>query len=243
MRKLLAVLAFTLFVPGTCFAAEFTASQKDEIDQMVHDYILENPSVIVSALEKYQGQQEELKKQAQNANIEKHSEYLFGKDLPSTGPDAADVTIVEFFDYNCGYCRRALNDIMEIIEDDKKVKFVWVDLPILNPASEVAAKWALAADRQGKYFEFHKALMHKSGAKTETALEEIAKSLSLDVVKLREDVKSSEVENILNQNRKVASEIGVTGTPAFIIGKEMFGGYIGMENMRNEIKNIRDSRK
>jgi len=180
--------------------------------------------------------QEEQAASAIKDNIAK----LTSKDSPSIGPDDADVTIVEFFDYNCGYCKRALPDVQAIAASDKKVRFVFKEMPILGPTSGTAAQWALAAKRQDKYFEYHTALMEFKGQKEEKQLAKIAKDLGLDVEKMKKDASSDEVQAEIDADVELARTIGINGTPAFIVEETLYPGYIGEDGMVQAIKEARE---
>lgn len=231
-----------LLIPATAKAeSSFTPEQKAEIEAMFKDYILENGDVLIEALEKNQIEQQVKQLEEARKNIADSSEYLYNSGSPSTGPDDADITIVEFFDYNCGYCKRALTELQDVMKDDKKVKVVFKDMPILSPDSREAAKWALAAHQQDKYFEFHSALMNHQGAKNETAYKGIAKTLGLDIDKLEKDKESEEVRARIDKNLEMSVKLGIRGTPAFIIGSEFSPGYIPAAQIKAIIEKVRES--
>jgi protein-disulfide isomerase len=159
--------------------------------------------------------------------------------LPVAGNPNGDVTIVEFFDYNCGYCKKALGDVVTLMEEDKNVKFIFVETPILGNTSELAAKWAMAAQKQDAYMEYHIGLMKHRGPINETSLEKVAKKVGLDVQKLRDDANSDDVANKVAEKSRKAAQMGISGTPAFIINGKLYGGYIGLDKMREAIKDAR----
>jgi len=217
----------------TAIAGGFILSQTQK------SYLLDNPEVIFEAIEAHRVNEEQRQKeQAENA-IEDNIAKLTSSDAPSIGPDDADVTIVEFFDYNCGYCKRALPDVNAILESDKKVRFVFKEMPILGPTSTTAAQWAMAAFKQDKYFEYHSALMEFRGQKEEKSLEKIAKDLGLDVAQMKKDAKSKEVQEMIDADVALARKIGINGTPAFIVGKTLYPGYIGEDGMKTAIADAR----
>lgn len=216
-----------------------SAGQKDEIRALVKDYLIEHPEVIMQALEAFQKNQAEIEAKIATAKIAELSESLKSSKAPSVGAVDGDVMIVEFFDYNCGYCKVAYDDVLAITKDDKKVKFVFKELPILSDSSVDAARYALAAEKQGKYFEFHGALMKLQGQKNEAAFQKIARDLGLDFKKLQADAKSDAITKQLDDNKALAGELGVRGTPGFIIGDKLFPGYIGLDSMRDAIKTVR----
>lgn len=217
----------------------FDGAQKEAIEGIIKDYLLENPKVIFDSIDAFRAQ-EEAQKQADAENaIKDNLKSLTGDNSPSIGPADADVTIVEFFDYNCGYCKRALPDVQAIVETDKKVRFVFKEMPILGPTSLTAAQWAMAAQKQDKYFEYHSALMEFRGPKEEKQLEKIAKDLGLDVDQMKKDAKSSEIQAMIDADISLARKIGISGTPAFIVGETLYPGYIGEDGMVDAIKQER----
>jgi len=237
------VLALGLLAPIKGFAADgapaFTDAQKAEIQGMIKDYVDQNPDLIIKALQTYQvKQQADLEKAAEGKVVE-NKEALTGRDQPSTGNPNGDVTITEFFDYNCGYCKKALPDIETTLANDKNVRFVFKEFPVLGPTSVTAAQWSLAAAKQGKYFEFHKTLMHNNEPRSEETLRKVAKEVGMDVDKAKEYAQSDEAKKIIEENRNLASELQIQGTPGFVINGKLFRGYIGPEGMKEAITDAR----
>lgn len=234
-------LGFLLLAAQPVSAQTFNEEQEEEIGGLVREYLLENPGVIVEALEKFQQQEEERALRAAQENLEKHRDWLESSDQPIAGNPDGDVTVVEFFDYNCGYCKRALDDVVKIVESDNNVKFVLAEMPILGPSSETAARWALAAKEQGKYFDYHVALMRHRGGKSESTLAGIAEDLGLDVDQMRKDADSDKVTRKIAKFRQVASDLGISGTPAFIVGDQVMRGYVGDAVLRGAIRDERNN--
>jgi protein-disulfide isomerase len=140
------------------------------------------------------------------------------------GDADGDITVVEFFDFNCGYCKRGLPEVQKLIQDDKKVRFVFKELPILSKGSEDAARVALAAKRQGKYWEFHQAMLGSKGQANEASGLKTAESLGLDMDKIKTDMASDGVKNELEDMKTLAKKIGVNGTPHFLVGDKSIPG-------------------
>ncbi len=232
-----------LFAPiNNASATEgFTPAQKKEIESIVKQAIADNPELILDSVRRYQEDQE--RKIAQNAtnNLKGYKDFFSKKDLPIAGNPDGDVTVVEFFDFNCGYCKKAFEDVQKIINEDKNVRIVFMDLPILSPSSSKMANIALAAHKQGKYFEMHKALMEYRGSQNEEAFLKLAEKLGLDMKKLKEDMKSADVQSFIAKSKSMAQSLGIRGTPGFIIGDKIYPGYIGMAAMREAVKTARDA--
>ena len=140
----------------------FTAAQKEELGKIIHDYLVKNPDVVVESLTAAQNKQHEEEAKDFQKNIIKYKDEIYSKDTPVGGNPNGTKTIVEFFDYNCGYCKRAVDDVVNIVKSDSDVKVYFKDMPSLAASSNDAAYWAQAAGKQGKYYEFHVALMKSS---------------------------------------------------------------------------------
>lgn len=202
-------------------AEPVATADRAQIETIVREYLMEHPEVIIDAVNKYAEQQRE----AEAGQLVSGAQARFDRLLdPSDGYVAgadvanAKVAVVEFFDYHCPYCKKANDTVHKLADDDKDVKVVYREFPILRPESELAAKAALAAREQGKYRELHYAMMGSSGVLTQKRIDEIAKKQGLDLDKLHKDMKSPKVAKAIDETHKLASEIGVSGTPAFVIG-------------------------
>jgi protein-disulfide isomerase len=160
---------------------------------------------------------------------------------PVAGNPKGDVTIVEFMDYNCGYCKRSLPDVMKLVESDKNLRVVIKEFPILGPTSITASRAALAAGKQGKYKELHVALMSHKGALSDEAIFELAKSAGLDVDKLKADMEDKTIAARIEQNHQLASMLGIDGTPAFVIDQQLIPGALGYEALAAAIGDVRAS--
>ena len=229
VRALSAVMAFPAVAQGK---SAFSAAQREQLKTLVREYLLENPEVIADAIGKLQEKEEAKKDKERAATIAMHKqEMVTPKEQTVIGNLQGDVTIVEFFDYNCGYCKSMFNDLISVVKADGKIKVVTKEFPILGPSSVTASKAALASRNQRKYSEFHQALISYKGALSEAAINTVAKSVGLNVEKLQEDMKDSELDKIIDQNRKLAQELGITGTPALLIGDTFIGGAIDKDRI------------
>lgn len=214
---------------------------KEDLEAFIYDYLMDNPGVIIEAVEKLRQNQEVEEAKMVEQKLEQHKSFLhsYHGPSPSVGNPDADIVIVEFFDYNCGYCKKALSDVQTLIESDDNIRVVFKEMPILSPASHTAALWALAANRQGKYWEFHRALMNHSGSKSEKTLEKIAKDVNLDIKQIKEDLKDPALQEQIDKNILVSQDLGIRGTPAFVINDQLSRGYMGIDAMRDLIREIR----
>ena len=221
-------------------AKEISDEERAAIETIIKEYLMENPNVILESVQAAQAREQEQREQRAQDQIAKFEDYFKDPSLPSLGRPSADVTIVEFFDYNCGYCKRALPDVEKIHAKDDNVRFVFMEMPILSQSSRAAAQWALAAHNQGKYFEYHAALMNHRGAKNENELTKMAEKIGLDIDRMKSDVASKELNDTLNKSIDVGRKIGISGTPAFIINNTLFPGYIGQGAMEKAIREARE---
>ena len=207
---------------------------KDKIETIIKDFLIKNPAFIKSTLDDYKISLENKKKQ--NA-----IKSLKNIENPGIFQKQADITIYEFFDYNCGYCKSVVKTIMDILSEDKKINFVFVEFPILSQQSYIAAKAALASKKQDLYNNFHLSLMKIKGRVDEEKVFSTAKKIGLDINKLKIDMNNPEIEQLLMKNREIAKLLNLNGTPAFIIGDITYPGALDLNNLKNIIKQFRES--
>jgi len=224
VRKTLAALAITAvaLTPACAESQATSTADKEAIEQIVRNYILENPEIIEEAIIKLNENQQAEAQNAQRDAVIANKDKLYNNDSDYyIGSADAKITVVEFFDYRCGYCKRSTDWIQALPEKyDGDVRVVFKELPILSPESEQAALAALAAGKQDKYSDMHRALMElpsNSGFKT-ADIDKVAKSVGVDVTKMRADMRSTDIQKQLAEMKGLARELNVTGTPAFFIG-------------------------
>lgn len=211
----------------------FSEEETEEINTMIESYLLSNPEKIIESLNKFQEKQMQEQKEATKKQLRMAKKEIFGdKTAPVIGKNDGSFEIVEFFDYNCGYCKMMFPKVLDFVEADGDTKWMLKELPTLSEESEIAAKIALAANKQGKYKEIHSAFMNNQGHLDKDAMLKLAGELGLDVEKLKKDMESDEVAEILMKNRELAGRIGVNGIPIFIIGDEMKPGAFDVEELK-----------
>src|SRR3984893_8551333 len=220
-----------------------TANQKKEIEQILKSYLVANPEVFVDIQNALEEKMEKEQAAKLKAAISQNSAEIYREPNASVGGNAdGDITVVEFFDYNCGYCKRGLHDVVKLVETDPKVRVVFKELPILSKGSEEASRVALAAQRQGKYWEIHKAMLGAKGQMNEAAALQIAQKLGLDMGKLKKDVASPEMRAEVDKSEALAKKMGVNGTPHFLIGDRAIAG--APEDLYDQLaKNVGELRK
>ena len=240
-------LALTMGVCGAALlapvhdarAAAFTPEQVKELESLFKKFLAENPEAILKSVDDFRVSEEKKTQQSAQENLKAYDGYFADAGLPMAGNPDGDVTLVEYFDYNCGYCRKAYTDILEILKEDTNLRVVFQEMPILSPSSKVMAGYAMAAHAQGKYFEMHKAMMDYRGGQGDEAFIKLATGLGLDIDKLKVDAKSAETVASIEKSSAMARDLGIRGTPGFIIGNEIYPGYIGMDGLRKAIKEAR----
>jgi protein-disulfide isomerase len=220
--------------PGRAVAAEAgpTMSQ-DEFDRRVHDYLIAHPEVISEAISRLETRQREDEAKQARGVLKQHGDQVFhDPNDPVSGNPSGDVTLVEFFDYNCPYCKRMASIMTQAEKADARLRIVYKEFPILGPNSVFAAKVALAANKQGKYVAFHRALYDLRGPVDEAKVLVAAKAVGLDVARLKADTQAPEIGAHLEKNIKLAESLGITGTPGFIIGDQIVTGATDFEGLQ-----------
>lgn len=239
----LSVLAVLFSGLALLFASGLLGPEKPgsrDFEAQVRQHLLQNPEIVVEAL-----QQLEKRRQTAEANElqtligERRDQIFNDPTAPTAGNPSGDVTLVEFFDYNCPYCRKAAADIRQAINDDSKLKFVFKEWPILGPGSEFAAKAALASRKQGKYEAFHHALMSYSGRISESSALDVAEEIGLDVERLKRDMQDPAIADAIARNRALANDLRIAGTPTFVVGNEIIRGLVDLATLKGFIVEAR----
>lgn len=219
----------------------FSAAEEDAIRGIVRDYLIEHPEVIMEAIAALEAREAEREEQRRGQAISQFGDALRqDPQSPVLGNPEGDVTVVEFSDYFCPYCRRIAQPLMDYVEDDGNVRHVVKEFPILGPESVTAARIALAAERQGVYLPVRQALISTKGRPSEAAMLKIAEKAGADIDKLKADMKAPEVTAQLEKNQALAQALGITGTPAFLVGDEFIGGAVPVDEFDKRIDAIRD---
>lgn len=223
-----AALIGALSVSPMALAADkpMTDEQKKQIEKVVHDYLVNNPEVLIEASQALQRKQQDNMRQQARSAIENNSSQLFSGKLTTMGNAKGNVTLVEFFDYQCVHCKKMAPVIESLIDKDKNLRVIYKEFPIFGKTSEVASRAALAAAMQGKYKQFHEALISKQNRLTDKEVFSVAKKIGLDMKKLKKDMQSKQVTDTLAENKKLAEKMMLMGTPAFVIAKTPNGNYM-----------------
>ncbi|MEK9673058.1 MAG: DsbA family protein [Rhodospirillaceae bacterium] len=221
---------------------QVSADQKAAFEQVIRDYLLAHPEVVVEAIQVYRQRTEQAEQERAKKALAAHAGALSNDpDSPVAGNPKGDVTIVEFFDYRCGYCKRVLPTIQEVLNTDKNVNLVFKEFPILGEDSLFASKAAIAAHMidPKKYVGLHNALMQTTGALSEKRVMQVLQSQGYDAKAVRKKMDSEEVQAHIQKNYALAESLDIRGTPAFVIGKELVPGAVDTDQMRQLIKKAR----
>lgn len=214
-------------------SAVSTPVSQQTLDQAIEQYIRAHPEVIeqsLQALETKRETEERARQKVALANRQK--ELLHDPSSPVSGNPTGEVTLVEFFDYRCGFCKRAAGAVMQLQKDDPTVRVVYKDFPILGETSELAAKAALSANAQGKHQAFHEALLNTKSEMTKDELLRVAADVGLDPTRLEADMANPEWQTVIDRNRALARELGISGTPGFIVGTELVPGALDVKGLK-----------
>ncbi|MBL8641232.1 MAG: DsbA family protein [Alphaproteobacteria bacterium] len=204
----------------------FREDQRAAMEDFVRNFILDNPEILMESVNRFRDKEVKKKEEQSISVLKENMNFLSNPQHPRIGNPNGDITVVEFFDYNCGYCKHALKSVQELTQKDKNVKVVFMEFPILSATSTLASKWALAANMQGKYWAFHQAVLESNAPKDDDNLIKIAKSVGMDIEKAKKDVAGKEIESYMASVRGFGEKLSVTGTPAFIVGQQIVRGYI-----------------
>ena len=208
--------------------------------EIIREYLMERPEILEEAMIALRVKRQEEKRARTQAAIADNRHALLSHDMsPVSGNPDGDVTLVEFFDYACGYCKRSLSVMMNLLASDPQLRVVWKEFPVLGPLSRTAARASMAAARQGRYLEFHEAVMGTQDGLSEDTVLAIAGRIGLDVERLRQDMVDPAIEAYLEETRQLARELGIEGTPAFLVGNTLVPGAVGEARLRQLIAEAR----
>jgi len=236
------LLVVMMLVPATATADEFDAKQREEIGAIVREYLLKNPEILLEVSKELEKRQQLAEEQQREIAVAQHAAELFhSKSDFVAGNTKGDVTMVEFFDYNCSWCKKGLPEVLSLMDEDKNLRIVMKEFPIFGEASEYAARAALASNKQGKYWQFHLAMLGHEGKLAKEDVDRIAAAEELDVAMLHKDMESPEIAEIIDRNQKLAQALAINGTPAFIIDRRVIPGYLPKDGLAAAVKEIRDA--
>jgi protein-disulfide isomerase len=232
--------AILLALPTAAPAQSFSPDQRHEIETIVKDYLIAHPEVmqdVINALDKHQ---KEAEAEKARATIKANNATLFNSPHQVVlGNPHGNLTVVEFFDYNCAFCKHALPDMLKLLQTDPNLRFVLKEFPVLGPGSVEAAHVAVAARMQdptgAKYIEFHQKLLGGRGAADKARALAVAKEVGFDMDRLQKDMNSPEVKTTIDEDMKLADNLGIDGTPSYVIGDELVVGAVGFDELKKKL--------
>jgi len=242
---LIAVAAAMLAIAALPARAQsFSDSQRSEIERIVKDYLVAHPEVLQQVIDELEKRQSDADATKHREGVKQYSQALFYSPRQVTiGNRQGDVTLVEFFDYNCGYCRRALSDMLNLMKEDPKLRVVLKEFPVLGPGSVEAAQVAVAVRMQDptgkKYLEFHQKLLGGRGQADRAHALAVAKEIGLDMARIEKDMAGDEAKATLEENMHIAEALGLNGTPSYVIGTEVVVGAVGLAALKEKVGTAR----
>jgi protein-disulfide isomerase len=242
-----ALFAILVAVPAAApaRAQSFTGDQRGEIERIVREYLLSHPELLQEVMSELEKRQAVAEAEKHRTAVKQYSEVIFSSPRQVTlGNTQGDVTVVEFFDYNCGYCKRAMSDMLDLMKNDAKLKFVLKEFPVLGEGSMQAAQVAAAVrmqDKTGgkKYLEFHQKLLTGRGQADKARALAVAKEIGLDVARIEKDMAGDEVKAQLEESFKLAEALGLNGTPSYVVGNDVVVGAVGLNTLKEKVNAAR----
>jgi protein-disulfide isomerase len=246
VRARLALVALACWIVAAAWcgapveAADPNAPQRQQIESIIHDYLMQHPDVLIAALRQAENKMDRDDEANASRAVAQHRREVFhDATTPVGGNPQGDVALVEFFDYRCPYCKQVEPSLESMLKQDPKLRLVYKEFPILGPASVTAARAALAAQRQGKYDAFHAAMMAARGNVTDDTVYRVAGSVGLDIEKLKRDMASPEIAQTIKANKKLADALDIRGTPAFVIGDKVVPGAVDLDALKTMVADAR----
>jgi protein-disulfide isomerase len=234
------IAAALILAPGAASAQSFSDQQRQEIEGIVKDYLVKHPEVMQDVMAAMEKRQQDAEAEKVKATIRDNNATIFNSPHQVVlGNPQGNVTMVEFFDYNCGFCKRALPDMMTLLKSDPNLRFVLKEFPVLGEGSVEAAHVAVAARMQDptgkKYIEFHQKLLGGRGPADKMRALAVAKDVGFDMARIEKDMDSDEVKQTIAEDMKLADALGVNGTPSYVVGSELVVGAVGLDQLKAKI--------
>ena len=224
-------------------AQEFSAGQKSEIGQIVRDYLVKNPEVLRDALMELQRREKAEETAQRDRALDALGPKIYDSKFQAViGNPQGKVALVEFFDYNCGYCKKSLADVVRLTKENPDLKIILKDFPVLGPGSVEAAQVASAVRNQlqgDKFWDFHQRLLLTHGPVAKAQALSAARESGVDMDRLEKDMKSADVKTGINEVMQVADQLSLTGTPSWVLGKEVVVGAVGFDELRDKVANMK----
>ena len=245
--RLLAPALFALAIfgaTGPASADSFSDAQRTDIEAIIKNYLVTHPEVLEEAMTELSKRQAAAETQKHEASIAQNSDAIFNSPRQVVlGNKDGDVTFVEFFDYNCGYCKRAMSDMLDLMKADPKLKVVLKEFPVLSAGSVEAAQVGVAVRMQDptgkKYLDFHQKLLGSRGQVDKARALAAAKEAGLNMAQLEKDLASPEIKTSLQESFKLAEALGLNGTPSYVVGNDVLVGAVGLNTLKEKVNSTR----
>jgi protein-disulfide isomerase len=220
--------------------AEIQPVQKQEIEKIVRDFLLANPEILREMSNKLQEQDQIAEDRLRSEGLKQNADIIFRSPAdPVTGNPKGDVTVVEFIDYNCGWCKKSLPEMLSLVTADKNIRLVTKQFPIFGEGSEYAARAALAAQRQNKFDQLHQALYSQQEQITAEVVDRVAQSIGINVVQMKKDIESEDIATAIATNLELGKVLKIEGTPAFIVDEKILPGFIASAVLAQDVASVR----
>jgi protein-disulfide isomerase len=229
-------------VPKTTATSSFTPEQRGDIETIIREYMLKNPQLLQEVFNELEKRQAQAENDKHESALKENKDAIFNSPHQVVlGNPKGDVTLVEFFDYNCAYCKHALGDMLTLLKSDPKLRVVLKEFPVLSEGSKEAALIATAVEMQdpSKYLAFHTELLGGRGEANRDRALAVAKDVGLDVAKIKKDMASPEAVARVNESYKLATALGLNGTPSYVVGDKVIVGAVGLDGLRSGINTAR----
>ena len=224
------------------FADGFTTDQKKELENLIHSYLVEHPEVLSEVAAALDAKEKKTAEDQRGAFLGSAAKDLFHNEMDAVvGNPKGDITVVEFMDYNCGWCRKSIKEMQALVASDKNVRVVMKEFPIFGEGSEYAARAAMASVKQGKYWPFHQALFATEGKVTPEIVDQVASTQGLDLARLKADMNDPAIAANIAKTTQLAESLQLTGTPGFIVDTKVFPGYVPRDALSMAIATARAS--
>ncbi|MEO1265739.1 MAG: DsbA family protein [Pseudomonadota bacterium] len=221
--------------------SEMSPSQKEQLGKFIREYLVANPEILMDVSRALEEKQRVAQSKAQTDTIVENAKSIYRDPLDYVyGNPKGDVAVVEYFDYNCAWCKRALNEVQQLVAADKNVRVIMKEYPIFGEHSEFAARAALASREQGKYWDFHVALMKQQRVTKDVVLS-VAKDVGIDVEKMQEDMKADKISASLKKTQEIAGVLEIQGTPGFLVDTKVNVGYIPLQQIQALVADVRQT--
>ncbi len=243
--RLLAIAAIAVLAAGCTDHSQdaLNQTQSNQVKEIVKQALMENPAMVMDALKEHQRRAQQEAADNTKKSMQTNAAEIYNNPAsPVMGNPNGNITVVEFFDYNCGYCKAVFHPIRDAVLQDGNIRFVFKEYPILGESSVLAAKAALAAGKQGKYVEFHTALMDSRAPKDEATITDMATKLGLDANRLKADMNSPDIQQLIQSDIALAQKLGVNGTPAFIVGDKFYPGALDPDAFKKLVEEFRTAK-